>query len=287
MKRAGPESGAMLYTTGMEHVKAKKSLGQNFLRDTDVIERILRIAEIGPEDHILEIGPGTGALTGYLLSRAASVTAVELDHDLVLWLGETFRDSKGLSLLEGNILEMDLAAYLRDARFESGGYKIVANIPYYITAPIIRLLLSLPLMPKSIVLMVQEEVADRLTAPPGGMSLLSLSAQYYAAVTKELIVPKTAFDPVPKVDSAVVRLVPKRKFSAESDRSLFRVARAGFAARRKTLANNLSSSFRVPRKDIGKMLVTLGLSPMSRAQELSVDDWVGLAERVRRWEERT
>jgi len=261
-------------------LKAKKSLGQNFLQDEAVIDGILAIADLNIEDRVFEIGPGLGALTEHLLARARSVTAIELDHDLILRLGEIFKDSKGLSLLEGNILEMDLGDYLQPAEFEDGKYKIVANIPYYITAPIIRLILSLPVRPERIVLMVQEAVADRLVAPPGGMSLLSLMAQYYADVTKELFVPKSAFSPEPKVDSAVIRLSPKRRFSLEADRGLFRVARAGFAARRKTLANNLSSSFRIPRKEIEVVLSSLGLHPLVRAQELSVEDWVALADRV-------
>jgi len=261
-------------------LKAKKSLGQNFLQDEAVIDGILAIADLNIEDRVFEIGPGLGALTEHLLARARSVTAIELDHDLILRLGEIFKDSKGLSLLEGNILEMDLGDYLQQAEFEDGKYKIVANIPYYITAPIIRLILPLPVRPERIVLMVQEAVADRLVAPPGGMSLLSLMAQYYADVTKELFVPKSAFSPEPKVDSAVIRLSPKRRFSLEADRGLFRVARAGFAARRKTLANNLSSSFRIPRKEIEVVLSSLGLHPLVRAQELSVEDWVALADRV-------
>jgi 16S rRNA (adenine1518-N6/adenine1519-N6)-dimethyltransferase len=265
----------------MEHVKAKKSLGQNFLRDVAIIDGILGIAELSTDDRVFEIGPGTGALTTHLLMHAGSVTAVELDHQMVLRLGETFRESKGFSLLEGNILDMDLGAYLREAGFEDGGYKVVANIPYYITAPIIRLLLSLGTRPERIVLMVQEEVADRLSAPPRQMSLLSLMAQYYATVTKKLFVPRASFYPEPKVDSAVILLIPKRPYSKEGDRNLFRVARAGFAARRKTLANNLSSTFHIPREEVERMLADLGLDRMARAQELSVEDWMRLSETVR------
>ncbi len=265
----------------MEHVQAKKSLGQNFLRDADVIDAISAIAELGPEDRVLEIGPGTGALTARLLTSVASVTAVELDHEMVLRLGETFRDSDGCSLLEGNILDMDLGAFLVQAGFEDGGYKVVANIPYYITAPIIRMLLSLRIRPECIVLMVQAEVAERLASPPGRMSLLSLMAQYYADVSKELFVPRTAFYPEPKVDSAVVRLIPKRPFSDEADRDLFRTARAGFAARRKTLANNLSSTFRIPRPEVESVLTDLGLDSRVRAQELSVEEWMTLSDRIR------
>lgn len=264
----------------MDDVRAKKSLGQNFLRDVDVIDRILEIAELGSEDRVLEIGPGTGSLTTHLLARAASVTAVEIDHDMIIRLGDTFCESRGLSLLEANILDMDLGSYLRDAGFEDGKYKIVANIPYYITAPIIRLLLSLLIRPERMVLMVQDEVADRLSAAPGSMSLLSLMAQYYADVSKELFVPRSAFSPEPKVDSAVISLVPKRTYSKDADRILFRTARAGFAARRKTLANNLSSAFRITRKEAEDLLIGTGLGPLVRAQELSVESWVELSKKV-------
>lgn len=262
------------------NVRAKKSLGQNFLRDTNIIEEIIRVAEVGEEDRILEIGPGDGALTAYLVSRAKQVSAIELDSELIPRLAERFRESDTLSLLEGNILELDVNQYLSESGFEDGKYKVVANIPYYITAPIIRLLLSVSIRPERIVLMVQEEVADRLSAHPGGMSILSVMAQYYADVHKEIFVPKTAFYPVPKVDSTVVRIVPKRTFDRDGDRRLFRVVRAGFSARRKTLANNLASSFRIPREEIVSMLAAIGLGPSVRAQELSVEEWERLAEPI-------
>ena len=268
----------------MEHVKAKKSLGQNFLHDETIIERILEIASLKMKDKVLEIGPGTGTLTAHLLKHAGQVIAVELDHFLIARLEETFRDFQNLTLLEGSVLTIDLETRLREAGFEDGEYKVVANIPYYITAPIIRLLLSLPMRPERIVLRVQEEVADRLSASPGGMSLLSLMAQHSATVTKELFVPRSAFEPEPKVDSAVIRLIPHRVFSEKSDQELFKVAKAGFIARRKTLANNLSSSFRIPRKEIEAMLIDQGLDSRIRAQELSVEDWIALAGRIEKRE---
>lgn len=265
---------------GKPEPKPKKSLGQNFLRDARVTEQILDIADIVPDDPVLEIGPGTGALTEPMLHRGARVTAVEFDHDLVVRLQEHFRDSGNLSILEGNILDLDMSALLEQAGFVGNGYKVVANIPYYITAPIIRMLLSLPKHPETIVLMVQEEVADRLAAPPGKMSLISLLAQYYSTVRKETTVPKEAFFPIPKVDSAVVSLVPYRKYSDTEDRRIFRVARIGFAARRKTLSNNLSAGFRVSRKTVEAVLAGLGLDPRVRAQELSVEDWIALVDRM-------
>jgi len=266
----------------MQPVKAKKSLGQHFLRDRSVIARILDFGEVSKGDRIFEIGPGEGVLTEPMLGRGAEVTAVELDSDLVRRLGERCRDSRKLSLLEGNILEMDMSAFLEQSGYGERGYKVVANIPYYITAPIIRMLLSLRARPERIVLMVQEEVADRLVAPPGKMGLLSLLAQYYASARKELHVSKEAFEPPPKVDSAIVTLVPYRRYAEENDRLIFRIARAGFAARRKTLANNLSSSFRLPRKDVESVLADMGLDTRIRAQELSVEEWITLTDRIGR-----
>ena len=145
------------------NVKAKKSLGQNFLKDEGIIEQILTTALVGPEDHVFEVGPGTGALTQRLVERARHVVAVELDHVLVERLQQHFEKSDGVSILEGNVLDMNLNAVLEHAGCEGGKYKVVANIPYYITAPIIRTLLSLELQPKSLTLMVQKEVAERMT----------------------------------------------------------------------------------------------------------------------------
>lgn len=259
-------------------VKAKKSLGQNFLKDEGIIAEILKVAEVGPEDHIFEIGPGTGALTEKLVGKVAHVFAVELDHELVERLQKHFEASQGFSILEGNILEINLGEVLRHAGCQNGEYKVIANIPYYITAPIIRTLLSLKLQPRSLTLMVQKEVALRMTAAPGDMSLLSLMVQYYSEASVAFLVPREAFEPIPAVESAVVQLIPKRLFDPVGDRKLFRFARAGFAARRKTLANNLASSFPVSREELVKIFETLGLRNDIRAQALSVTDWIRLTE---------
>lgn len=261
----------------MEKVKAKKSLGQNFLQDHDVIEQILSVAHVTKTDRVLEIGPGTGILTFVMSDRVEKLVAIELDHQLVERLQQHFIDSKHVSILEGNILDVHLEEMLHEFGFAEHPYKIIANIPYYITAPIIRTLLSLSHQPQSLTLMVQDEVAERLAAKPGAMSLLSVMAQYYADVEKKFFVPKEAFDPVPKVDSAVIHIVPKRAYDPEEDRKVFRLARAGFASRRKTLANNLSTSLVMPRADVEQILGSLGLRTDIRAQALSVDDWGRLA----------
>ena len=257
-------------------VKAKKSLGQNFLKDQDVIDQIFSIAEVKPTDWVLEIGPGTGALTYVLCDKVEKLMAIELDRVLVGRLQEHFVNSKHVSILEGNILDVHLAELIESSTFGEHGYKIIANIPYYITAPIIRTLLSLKQPPQSLTLMVQDEVAERLAAKPGSMSLLSIMAQYYADVEKKLFVPKEAFDPVPKVDSAVIHIVPKRQYEEEADKKLFRIVRAGFSARRKTLANNLANTFTLPRASVEGYIERLGLRKDIRAQALSLTDWENL-----------
>ncbi|HLC95075.1 MAG TPA: 16S rRNA (adenine(1518)-N(6)/adenine(1519)-N(6))-dimethyltransferase RsmA [Patescibacteria group bacterium] len=258
-------------------VKAKKELGQNFLQDKNVIEKIFVAADVQPTDWILEIGPGTGALTSQLEKRVAKVFAIELDEELVSRLQQQFVDSQSVSILEGNILDINLKEVLETYGFSEHPYKIIANIPYYITAPIIRTLLSLAYQPLSLTLMVQNEVADRLAAAPGDMSLLSVMAQYYATVTKKFVVPKEAFAPMPKVESAVIHIVPKRAYDQEADRKIFRVVRAGFAARRKTLANNLASSFSLPRETVVAILQKIGVRIDIRAQALSINDWERLS----------
>ena len=262
----------------MEQVKAKKYLGQNFLKDDLVIEQIIFASQVKRGEHVLEIGPGTGILTKALAATGAKLTAIEFDHDLIAHLNEQFIESENVSILEGNILDIHLTELLENLGYEHRKYKIVANIPYYITAPIIRTLLSLPLQPASMTLMVQDEVADRLTAKPGSMSLLSIMAQYYADVQKKFFVKKESFDPMPKVDSAVIQVIPKRKYDPDEDRKIFRIARAGFSARRKTLINNLVNSLHLPRPQIESVITALGLLPTVRAQELSIEQWIQLSE---------
>jgi 16S rRNA (adenine1518-N6/adenine1519-N6)-dimethyltransferase len=266
----------------MKSVKAKKSLGQNFLKDESVIEEIFAVAEVGPRDWVFEVGPGTGALTHKLVGRVEKYVALELDHELAGRLQRQFVDSKKVSIIEGDILDVYLEALLGHAGYGEHPYKIIANIPYYITAPIIRTLLSLTPQSQSLTLMVQDEVADRLSAKPGSMSLLSLMAQYYAIVEKKFFVPKESFDPVPKVDSAIISIIPKRRYDPVEDKKIFRLARAGFSARRKTLVNNLATSFSLSRETVILRLREVGLPSDIRAQALSVEHWERL---VSLWQE--
>lgn len=259
-------------------VKAKKSLGQHFLINALVIGQICEVADVKETDWVLEIGPGTGVLTDRLSERIEKLIAIELDHQLVERLQAHFINSRHVSILEGNILDIDLKELLEAAEFSEHAYKIIANLPYYITAPIIRTLLALPYPPESMTLMVQDAVADRLAARPGDMSILSVMAQYYAATEKIFFVPRTAFDPAPQVDSAVIRLVPHRRYDAEADRKVFRLVRIGFAARRKTLANNLAAGLALTKEIVEERLERLGLRTDIRAQSLSIEDWIHLTQ---------
>jgi 16S rRNA (adenine1518-N6/adenine1519-N6)-dimethyltransferase len=263
----------------MKKFKHKKSLGQNFLTNYDVIDHIVDVADI--EDRVvLEIGPGEGVLTEALTRIAKKVVAVELDDRLVPVLEKKFSSFDNIDIIHGDILHMNVMELVEKyAKDES--YKVVANIPYYITAPIIRLFLELPAQPQEIILMVQKEVAQRLVAKPGGMSLLAVSAQYYADVEYLFSVPKEDFDPVPNVDSAIIKLkVKKQELKVEEDRDFFRIVKIGFSAKRKTLVNNLANGLQKEKGEIEDILLRQGFKGNVRAQELSVDNWKNLTQDI-------
>lgn len=254
-------------------MKPKKSLGQHFLHDEGVLSKIAVAAELTPTDWVLEIGPGQGFMTRFVSEQCEKLTAVELDHQLVVRLQEEFVRSEKVSILEGNILDIEQRELLEATGYAEHGYKIVANIPYNITAPIIKTFLTAKVQPKLLVLMVQKEVAERLRAPAGETSLLSVMAQYYARVEYMFTVSREAFTPPPRVESAVVRLRPIRTANEATDRKFFRVVRIGFAARRKTLLNNILNGLRRNRGEIESILQSCGFRPDVRAQALSVADW--------------
>jgi len=259
-------------------LQAKKSLGQNFLEDTSFIEGILESAAIDKNEVVVEIGPGLGALTFPLTERAGEVIAVETDPRFKETLLGANR--KNLTLIEGNILDLDLDTLLIDKNIETKTYSVVANIPYYITAPIIRRLLALRIQPRQIILMVQDEVAKRLTAKPGDMSLLSVMAQYSASVEKLFFVPRVAFSPIPKVDSAVIKIIPKSLVDTQEEKRFFRIVKAGFQAKRKTLVNNLISLTGKSKGELELLLEKLGLRQDIRAQALSLAEWQVLVDQL-------
>lgn len=254
--------------------KPKKSLGQNFLRDESVVGRIVDEAGVGSEDCVLEIGPGQGVLTKELSKKAKKVVAVELDDDLIDGLKEKFKDNENVTILHQDILKVDLGELSGQNGLACGDYRVIANIPYYITAKIIRFFLESNCPPRDMVLMVQKEVAQRIVAKPGDMSLLAVSVQYYARADILFEVDRECFDPIPEVDSAIIQIGDiKSNFDLQESRDFFRVVRAGFCAKRKTLLNNLSNSLHLEKDVVASILKDNGFDSNTRAQELSVDDW--------------
>jgi 16S rRNA (adenine1518-N6/adenine1519-N6)-dimethyltransferase len=255
-------------------------LGQNFLKNKDVVKRIVDSAGLSMEDFVLEVGPGKGILTEELAKICKKVMAVEIDRNLIEKLRKKFENNDKVAILEGDILKMNIEGIISH-ELRSKGYKVVANIPYYITSSIIRFFLENEFPPKEMILMVQKEVAERIAAKPGNHSILSLSVQYYANPELLFYVDKNNFDPVPEVDSAVIKISVNgeqevaNKIKADE---FFRVVRAGFCAKRKTLNNNLSNSFHLDKKEIEKKLKKVGISGTARAQELDIEDWKKLAE---------
>jgi 16S rRNA (adenine1518-N6/adenine1519-N6)-dimethyltransferase len=257
-------------------VGPKKSLGQHWLKDREVLAKIADDANIGPDDTVLEIGPGLGTLTSELLRRAKKVVAVELDQELAAKLPGQFPGTS-LEVVNQDILSFDLTT-LPDK------YVVVANVPYYITSKIIQLLTTAVNKPRIIVLLIQKEVAVRLAAKPGDMSILAVSAQIYADVELSDVVPARFFTPPPKVDSQVVVLKtrPKALVTAEDEKLFFRVVKAGFSAKRKKLRSSISSGLHISKPEAEKLLIDAGIDPDDRAEQLSLENWMRLTAVVSR-----
>lgn len=269
----GPSPAGTLRDLGLS---PRKRLGQNFLRETSFLDRILSAAEISAHDDVLEIGAGTGILTAALSEAARRVVAIELDDSLYKALAIRFRDSS-VTALHGNALDLDPCEHF------DGPYKLVANIPYYITGLLVRKFLEATCQPIALVLMVQREVAERMAAAPPKLNLLGVSVQYYAQVKIVARVPRGAFYPPPKVDSAIVRLTPVARGESEADRaSFFAVVRAGFSTRRKQLVNSLANGLEIERSRTLALLAESEVSPQARAETLTVGQWQRLAATWRR-----
>jgi len=263
--------------------QARKQFGQHWLRSESALQQIVAAANLSGSDRVLEIGPGTGILTRRLLPLAAAVLAVEIDRDLCKLLVQQIGNVKNFLLLEGDILSIDLDGILAPFPNFQQPNKVVANIPYNITGPILDRLLGAIATPNpkpfdSIVLLLQQEVAERLCAKPSSKAFgaLSVRVQYLAACEWICQVPARAFQPPPKVDSAVVRLVPRQcEAIAHSPRHLDTILKLGFATRRKMLRNNLQSM--IDRDALTALLAALHLNPQARAEDLSVLNWVALS----------
>jgi len=259
---------------GINMAVPKKSLGQHWLKDRDILGNIADDANIGPDETVLEIGPGLGTLTSELLRRAKKVIAVELDGELAAKLPKQFPGTS-LEVVNQDILSFDLTRLPEN-------YVVVANVPYYITSKIIKLLTTAGNKPRTIVLLIQKEVAVRLAAQPGDMSILAVSAQIYANVELGDVVPAKFFTPPPKVDSQVVILNTRAEalVSPEDEKLFFRVVKAGFSAKRKKLRSSISSGLHISKPEAEELLKGIGISPDDRAEQLSLDDWLRLTAAV-------
>ncbi len=245
----------------------KKSLGQHWLKDPEILKQIADQADISPGESVLEIGPGLGTLTSRLLKKTNNVVVVELDEDLAKKLPGQF-PGKNLKVYNEDILDFDLTILPKN-------YKVVANVPYYITSKIIQKLMTSENPPKTIVLLIQEEVAERIVAKNDQMSILSLSVQIYAEASLGVEVPAHYFTPPPKVDSQVVVLARRNRplIDPAEQKDFFKLVRIGFSAKRKKLSTNLSVGYGVNKKDAEKWLADCNIAQDVRAQQLTIDQW--------------
>ncbi|MBE3037670.1 MAG: ribosomal RNA small subunit methyltransferase A [Chloroflexi bacterium] len=254
-------------------LRPSKGLGQNFLQDNHALQEIVSMADLGPADVVMEIGPGLGSLTRYLALSARSVTAVELDRKLFPALESVLAPYNNVRLVQGDILKLNPAELM-----ETPGYIVVANIPYYITSVVIRHLLEAEQRPSRVVLTVQKEVAERICAGAGRMSLLALSVQVYGKPVIGTTIPAEAFYPPPKVDSAVLCIEIYAQPIIPADRldRFFILIKAGFSQKRKTLRNALSGGLRIAPVESEELLCAAGIDPQRRAETLSLEEWGNL-----------
>ncbi len=252
-------------------IKPKKSLGQNFLVNEGVYKKIVAALEIKRSDMIIEVGPGLGTLTGYLAESGAKIIAVEKDRRLIDWLKKKFKAfSNRIEAIEDDILRMDI----KKLGIRENDYKVVGNIPYYITSRLIRNILEDWPSPKLVVLMVQKEVAQRIVAKPPNMSLLAVSVQYYAEPKIISYVSAGSFYPPPEVDSAIVKLATRNLELGTSEvKNFFKVAKAGFAGKRKQLINNLAAGLKISKQEIQQKLSLIDINPQRRAETITIEEW--------------
>jgi 16S rRNA (adenine1518-N6/adenine1519-N6)-dimethyltransferase len=273
-----PTPGQLRRLMGAERLRPRRSLSQNFLTDADALDAIVAAADLRPGDRVVEIGPGLGVLTRRLLVAGASVLAVELDTGLAAYLRRELGGVPGFELIEADALSL----HPREM-FPGEPFKVVANIPYHITSPLLHAFLEGDRPPEITVLLVQLEVAERVASPPGGMSYLSVFAQNVALAEIVARVPAAAFEPAPSVDSAVLRLrrrddppVPP----GDGREAFYRIVQAGFRQRRKQVHNGLTRELPVDRSAVEEALAACGVTPDRRPQTLSVDEWSCLTARL-------
>lgn len=255
-------------------IRPNKRLGQNFLASSSIVKKVMGISGAQKEDIVLEIGPGMGVLTQDLAEKAKKVLAVEKDGKMCGVLLDVL-----LPFSNVKIINEDIFDFLPN--FREKNYKVVANVPYYATAHIIRSLLERENQPQEIVLIIQKEVAERICAKPPKASILSISVQFYGTPKIVGNIKKTKFWPIPKVDSAILKIsdIGRNKFNVDEKR-FFQIVRAGFHFKRKTLANNLAKGLEKSKEEVVKILWEIGIDPKRRAETLSIEEWIVLAKMV-------
>ena len=254
-------------------LRPSKGRGQNFLHDISVVHQIVKAAHISATDHVLEIGPGLGILTGELLARAGKVSAIELDVTLANHLQRQFGDDPRFTLVQDDALQVDLAAFVG-----SEPIKVVANLPYSVAAAIVQHVLESKLNLVSATFMVQKEVGERIVESPPSMSILSVATQTYADASIAFLVPPDVFVPPPIIDSAVIQLIPHATplIPIEQRPRFFKLVNSGFRHKRKNIANSLEMELHIPKADINARLNQVAIDPTRRAQTLTVAEWVAL-----------
>jgi len=257
-------------------MRYKKSLGQNFLINESVLPEIINAAEIKPGDVVIEVGPGLGILTGALLSAGAKVFAIEKDFDLIAYLTKKFGSNKNLKIVHQDALFFDFSHFER--------YKVVANLPFNIASPLIRKFLESQNQPELMVLMIQKEVAEKITAKPGNRErgILTLSVEFYGSSEIIATVPKTSFRPQPKVDAAIIKIEPYRDhrvggLEQVESKLFFRIVKAGFSAKRQQIHNSLAATLRLPKDQVKDILTRSSIDSTKRAEDLTLKDWVNLS----------
>lgn len=260
--------------------KFTKSLGQNFLIDDNIVDKIVAGAGIGPSDKIIEVGPGIGTLTREMASRTGALMAVEIDKNLIPILTDTLGDYENVKIVNEDIIKADIRGLI-DENLDGGPIKLVANLPYYITTPIIMRFLEEDINVTDIVVMVQKEVAERMNAQPGGKDFgaLSVAVQFYCDTEIVAKVPRHLFVPQPNVDSIVIalRVRPERKYRVDNEDLFFKVVKAAFGQRRKTLLNSIASMGNLTKDMVKEALEEAGIDPKRRGETLSLDEFANLS----------
>lgn len=266
----------------------KKSFGQNFLTDTNILQKIVDTAEIDKNVNVIEIGPGIGALTEFLAENAAEVMAFEIDERLVPILEDTLRDHDNVKVINEDVLKADLQTRVKEFENPNLPIKVVANLPYYITTPILMHLIESKIPFEEFVVMMQKEVADRISAEPNTKAYgsLSIAVQYYMTAKVAFVVPRTVFVPAPNVDSAILKMTRRKQplVEVKDEDFFFRVSKASFVHRRKTLWNNLTSHFGKSEEVKNKLeqaLENAAIKPSIRGEALSISDFARLSDALR------